>query len=70
MLAWLLRSGLDSQKNDEDGYDGATRVIDAPQHALIVAIFSNLIEGLFIARGFLPPPTVGFKGFSWPRWHY
>jgi hypothetical protein len=33
--------------HDEDGCHGATRVIDAPQHALIVAIFSNLIEGVF-----------------------
>ena len=48
--------------HDEDGCHGATRVIDAPQHALIVAIFSNLIEGLFIARGFLPPPTVTAAG--------
>ena len=48
--------------HDEDGCHGATRVIDAPQHALIVAIFSNLIEGLFIARGFLPPPTVLKRG--------
>jgi hypothetical protein len=43
--------------HDEDGCHGATRVIDAPQHALIVAIFSNLIEGVFLSQGFLAAPV-------------